>query len=115
MATLAGFIIIWLLLSSFGLNLLPRYFRAAKDSVRWFRVPGSLLKCELFEKRGGDRLTKYNLEVRYSYEVHGEVFESTNVSFSFGQWSTCRAYYVGLQYFLTKTSELTVYVNPNNS
>src|SRR5262249_16702627 len=112
---LAGFIIIWLLISAFGLCRIPRSLRAAKDSVHWPRVPGNLLKCELFEKRGGDRRTWYYLEVRYSYQVEGEVFESTKVSFSYSpQWSTCRAYYVGLQYFLTKTSELTVYVNPNN-
>jgi hypothetical protein len=114
MATLAGLIIFWLVISAFGLCRVPHNLRAAKDSAHWPRVPGNLLKCELFEKRGGNRRTKYNLEVRYSYRVRGEVFESTNVSFSFGQWSTCRAYYVGLQYFLTKTCELTVYVNPNN-
>ena len=114
MATLAGLIIFWLVVSAFGLCRVPRNLRAAKDSVHWPRVAGNLLKCELFEKRGGNRQTKYDLEVRYSYQVHGEVFESTIVSFSFGQWSTSRSYYANLQDSLTKTSGLTVHVNPNN-
>jgi len=115
MATLAGLIILSLLISALGLYSIPRYYRAAKDSVHWRRVPGILLKCELIERRwDGHRQPKFGLDIKYSYQVDTEVFESTKVSFYFGQWSTSRSYYTRIRDIITKGSDLTVYVNPNN-
>ncbi len=113
MTTMAGLVVFSLLISALGLYCVARYFRAAKDSEHWSRVPGMLLKCELIERRE-EANDVFSLDVKYSYHVDGEVLESTKVMFYFPEWSASRSYYVNLRDTLAKSIGLTVYVNPNN-
>ena len=101
------------LISAVGLYGMWRYYRTAKSSEDWPNIPGRLLKCELVE-RSDAGTTVYDLDVRYSYKVDGEVRESKNVAFYFGRWSSLRSGYVGMRDALVAMNPLTVFVNPHN-
>jgi hypothetical protein len=110
---MAGVVAVALGISALGLYGITRYYRTAKISDDRSRIPGKLLKCELIQ-RIQENADVFNLDVKYSYHIDGEVFESTKIMFYFPEWSTCRSDYVKLQDTLAKTSDLTVYVNPHN-
>jgi hypothetical protein len=109
-----AFIAIALLLSTLGLYGMWRYYRAARNSEDWPCVPGKLLNCEVVERMTPEGAKVYNLDVKYSYDIDGEVRESNKVMFYFAEWSTCRSNYVKLRDALVRTNSLTVYVNPDD-
>jgi hypothetical protein len=106
-------VVISLLISAVVLLCMWRYYRTARSSENWPCIPGRLLKCELVERSDAGTAI-YNLEVRYSYIVDGEVRESENVAYYFGKWSSFRSDHMGLRDALIGMNPLTIYVNPKN-
>jgi hypothetical protein len=109
-----AYIAIALLISTLGLYGMWRYRRAARNSEDWPCLPGKLLNCEVVERLTPEGAKVYNLDVKYSYDIDGEVRESNKVMFYFAEWSTGRSNYVKLQDALVRTNSLTVYVNPHD-
>ncbi len=60
--------------------------REAKRSARWPVVVGQLEHCEVVERPGTqfDEVSSWQLQLRYSYAVHGKTYHSTRYAFGYG-------------------------------
>jgi hypothetical protein len=88
-----------------------RYYRDAKSSAHWLRVDGTLTKCAIVEQHDEGKV--FNLDVRYSYEMGEQKYESSEIMFYCPKWSSSRAYYEQLQRRIEGNEPLRVYVNPD--
>jgi hypothetical protein len=116
MDALSGIVVLSLFISAVGIYSILRYYRRAKQSTNWSRFPGSLMRCEIVERlEDAGHTHVYDLDVRYSYEVSGNTYESSEIMFYIGKWSSQRSYYVDIRDTILKQEPLQVYVNPDDS
>jgi hypothetical protein len=107
-----AFIIISVFIGVTGSRALFVYYRKAKRSADWMPVDGDLIECQLAEKYDEGKV--YNLDVRYSYEVGGERYESSEIMFYFRKWSSSHRYYEQIERCIRDGESFRVYVDPDN-
>ena len=107
------FVVIFLF-AGIGLLIVGHKFeREAKRSANWPVVAGRLEYCEVVELTGvrSDSESSWQLQLRYSYEVHGRTHHSTRYAFGYGDGRDDKKHRL-IAEALKRSPQLLVHYNP---